>query len=67
MDNGSYINLLVELGEYTKKDFNRLNVKFVRKYLHDAVCEVCLGKGVLVGGDLVKYLVQDDTTLYFQV
>ena len=65
LDNGAYINLLVDLGGYTKKYFNCLNVKFVRRYLYDSVHEVCLGKGVLSGGDLVEYLVQDDTPLHF--
>ena len=67
LENGAYINLLAELGAYTEKDFNSLNVKFVIKYLYDAVHEVCLGKGVLAGGDLVKYLWQDDTPLHLLV
>ena len=66
MDNGVYINLLVELGTYNKSEFNRFNVKFVRKDLYDAVNEVCLGKGVLTGGDLFKYLGQYYTPLHFQ-
>ena len=41
-------------------------MKFVRKYLYDAVHEVCLGKGVLAGGDLVEYLGQDDTPLHLR-
>ena len=40
LDNGAYINLLAEIGAYTKKDFICLKVKFVRKYLYDAVHEV---------------------------
>ena len=40
-------------------------MKFVRKYLYDVVHEVCLGKGALEGGNLVEYLGQDDTPLYF--
>ena len=41
-------------------------MKFVRKYLYDAVHEVCLGKGVLEGGNMVEYLGQYDTPLHFQ-
>ena len=41
-------------------------MKFVRKYLYDEVHEVCLGKGILTGGDLVEYLGQDDTHLHFR-
>ena len=40
-------------------------MKFVSKYLYDVVHEVCLRKGVLTGGDMVKYLGQDDTPLHF--
>ena len=41
-------------------------MNFLRKYLYDAVNEVCLGKEVLAGGDLVKYLGQDDNPLHFR-
>ena len=41
-------------------------MKFVRKYLYDAVHEVCLDKGVLEDGDLVEYLGQDDTSLHLR-
>ena len=66
MENGAYMNLIAEIGAYNRKDFNCINVKFVSKYLYDAVLEVCLGKGVLAGGDLVEYLGQKDTPLHFQ-
>ena len=55
----------MDLGSYTNKYFNRLNVKFVSKYLYDSFHEVCLGKGFLVGGDLVEYLGKDNTPLHF--
>ena len=32
MDNGAYINLLAELGSYTKKYFNRINVQAPSSY-----------------------------------
>ena len=66
MDNGVYVNLLAELGAYTKKYFNRLNLEFIRRYLYDAVHEACLGKGVLVGGNLVECLGRYYTPLTFR-
>ena len=41
-------------------------MKLVRKYLYDAVHEVCLVKGVLTCSNLVEYLGQDDNALHFQ-